>query len=135
MQMNKGAAARSTVPRRPLLTVVAWALLWGFLGWLPISMTGVGATLGEQDVASRRQRLAIGAGAAGLVLGGIAGFLAAHHPERWRRFFVGAVTGAVVGFVSMRWDIGQPDPAGNAMKAACVYAAIGATAGLRKSNA
>jgi hypothetical protein len=130
--MSDGVAARSPAPRRPLLTVVALALLWGFLGWLPISMTGVGATLGEPDVASRRQRLAIGAGTAGLVLGGLAGFIAVRQPARWRRSLVSAVTGAVVGFVSMRWDIGQPDPAGNALKAACVYAAVGATVGLRK---
>jgi hypothetical protein len=97
-------------------------------------MTGIGAAFGQsmEDVIARRRLTAFGAGAAGLVLGGLAGFLAAHQPARWRRCLVSAATGAAVGFISMRWDVGQPDPAGNALKAAVVYAAVGATIGLRK---
>lgn len=132
--MSDGLVQPQSTPRRPLTTALVWALLWAFLGWLPISMTGVGAAFGQsmEEVIARRRWIAFGAGTAGFVLGGPAGFIAAHQPARWRRSVFGALTGAIVGYLSMRWDIGQPDPAGNALKAAFVYAAMGATVGLRK---
>ncbi len=109
---------------------LGWGLAWGFLGRLPVATMGIGAAAGIPDVAERRRALALwlGLGAAGV--GAVAGVLAAWCRARWHAVIIGIACGAIIGFNSTYWDLGQPDTLSNGMVGAAVYAAVGLGLGL-----
>jgi hypothetical protein len=116
--------------RRPLLLPPAWAVSWGTLAYLPITTMGVGAVWGIPDIFARRRVLALGLGIAAAAFGACAGWLALHCRAWWQRATVGAGTGALVGFNSMYWDLGQPDTFSNGLQGAVFYAVLGLAFGV-----